>query len=837
VISVGGATVISTRPAALLATSILVCTLLTTPVARAYATPPEPAVGAGTHFLDHTALMNAAGLTDQSWYEANIPFLDVPDQQLQNVYYYRWSTWKEHLNYLGPADGYTSSEFLPDVSYSAPGGAIDAAAGHVIHDGRWVRDQTYLNDYERYWMTGPGSTYSHAYTFWAASSYYDRYLVNGDATSLTDLMQPLINQWNGWANQFDPSLGLYWTTPPADAMEYDAASYESSDHFGGGAGFRSSINAYQWADAEAIAKIATMAGDTATAQQFSSSADALKANMQKWLWDPSRNFFYHMDRDNNPNNALLDTREEYGFFPWYFDMPDPSDSVAWQQLTDPNGFAAAYGPTTTERRSPLFMNEAYGGPGSDNCCRWDGPSWPYATSLTLGGLANLLDDYPAQPYVTKSTFDSAMDTFAATQYKNGQPYVAEAHHPDQDTWIYDQAGHSDDYNHSSFTDLVISDLIGLRPQAGQQLVIKPLVPDSWDHFALENVPYHGHNVTVLYDRDGSHYGQGTGLKVYVDGQQVAAQPDDTTTLTVNVGPTVVAPAGGLVNIAANPNRAVGGTQPFASYTSQYDDPWRAIDGRNTWHGDVNTRWTSYQSPNASDYFGVNFGRPINVSEVRMYLYDDGGGVRAPTSYDLQYWTGTAWDSVPGQQHDPATPTGNTLNDITFPALSTSQLRVLAPNPGAGNGWGITEFEVWAPPVFHIVNQNSGLLLAVQNASTADGAPVQQFWDNGTRDHLWQLVDAGGGYYKIMNLNSGLLLGVNQESTADSAQVVQFQDNGTPDHLWRLIDAGNGYYKIMNRNSGLLLGVDQESTADSANIVQFQDNGTPDHLWELEAASG
>ncbi|MFE4603001.1 RICIN domain-containing protein, partial [Kitasatospora indigofera] len=40
--------------------------------------------------------------------------------------------------------------------------------------------------------------------------------------------------------------------------------------------------------------------------------------------------------------------------------------------------------------------------------------------------------------------------------------------------------------------------------------------------------------------------------------------------------------------------------------------------------------------------------------------------------------------------------------------------------------------------------------------------------------------------RIRNQNSGKVLGVDLMSTADSAQVVQFADNGTADHLWQLV---------------------------------------------------
>jgi hypothetical protein len=132
----------------------------------------------------------------------------------------------------------------------------------------------------------------------------------------------------------------------------------------------------------------------------------------------------------------------------------------------------------------------------------------------------------------------------------------------------------------------------------------------------------------------------------------------------------------------------------------------------------------------------------------------------------------------------------------------------------------------------IVNKNSGLLLGISNESTATGANIIQWSDNGTPDHLWQIVDAGGGYVKIINKNSGLLLGVSNASTSNGANIIQWSDNGTPDHLWQIVDAGGGYVKIINKNSGLLLGISNESTSNGALALQWSDNGTPDHLWQI-----
>ncbi|GAA4612900.1 discoidin domain-containing protein [Actinoallomurus liliacearum] len=659
-----------------------------------------PSVGAGTHFLDDASYLS--GFSDPGWYQANIPFVDLPDATMQSVYYYRWRVWKEHLRYTDPADGWISTEFLDCCGYAAPYQAINAAAGHQITEGRWVRDQSYEDDYVRFWLTGPGAgakpatddvnadtgDWAHEYSVWLATAAYQQAQVTGDFARLRTLLPALVRQYRGWDKQFDAELGLYWSVPVWDAMEFSASSYESSDPYHGGAGYRPTLNSYQYGDAEAISHVARLIGDDTLAREYATRAANLKAAMQKWLWDPSRGFYYTMARDANPDHKLSGSREEIGYIPWMFGAAQSGDSGAWSQLLDPQGFASAYGPTTTERRSPFFMKDAA------SCCRWDGPSWPFATAQTLTGLANLLDDYPAQTTITKNDYTAALATYARTQTKNGKPYVAEAHDPDHASWIYDGHDHSEDYNHSAFDDLVLSGLIGLRPQSEDTLKVQPLVPASWDHFAAENVPYHGHNVTVLWDRDGSHYQQGAGMRIYLDGRLVQ-QSAALRNTTVHIGGTIVARPNDLVDDAANPLRT-GYPKPIASYTWQYDDAWNAIDGK-VWYDEVpeNTRWTNYASPNSSDYYGVDFGAPTSVSDVRWYGYDDGGGVKPAADYRLQYWDGTVWQDVPNQSRDSARPVGNGLNRITFPALTTSKVRLLFTNP-SGAFVGVSEFEAWAP---------------------------------------------------------------------------------------------------------------------------------------------
>jgi len=131
----------------------------------------------------------------------------------------------------------------------------------------------------------------------------------------------------------------------------------------------------------------------------------------------------------------LDTREEIGFYPWRWQIPDNRHnfSIAWEQLFDLNGFNSKYGPTTCEIRSKW-----YDGNQKNMCCFWNGNSWPYSTAHVLRSLAAQLRYYKSQSsHITVDNFVSALHKYSITQYKDNVPYVAECHSPQGDFWVCD----------------------------------------------------------------------------------------------------------------------------------------------------------------------------------------------------------------------------------------------------------------------------------------------------------------------------------------------------------------------------------------------------------------
>ncbi|WP_157620363.1 RICIN domain-containing protein [Saccharothrix sp. NRRL B-16348] len=85
-----------------------------------------------------------------------------------------------------------------------------------------------------------------------------------------------------------------------------------------------------------------------------------------------------------------------------------------------------------------------------------------------------------------------------------------------------------------------------------------------------------------------------------------------------------------------------------------------------------------------------------------------------------------------------------------------------------------------------------------------------------------------GTRRIQNLRSGLLLGVQNMSTADGGLVIQWDGNGTADHLWTTLLDSDGYFRLRNSNSGKVLGVEGGTTGNGARAVQWADDGTAHH---------
>jgi len=456
---------------------------------------------------------------------ANVPLLDCPDEDIEEIYYFRWWTYRKHVKKT--PDGFVITEFLPKVPWSGKHNTISCPAGHHFHEGRWLHDATILDDYATFWFRKGGQP--RRYSFWAADALWARHLVSPNRALLTGLLGDLVTNYQAWVKSRRGPNGLFWQIDDRDGMEVSV----------GGSGYRATINTYMYADARAIARIARLAGKTDLAAEFDADADRIRKLVLQKLWDEKAKFFKVLPH-KGADPKLADVRELHGYTPWYANLPPAGKGyeVAWKQLTDPKGFRAPFGPTTTEQRHPGFTVSYKG-----HECQWNGPSWPFATSVTLTALANVLNDYE-QSAVGKRDYFQAIKTYTRChrlKRDDGRtvPWIDENLNPHtgdwlsrtrlkswrNGTWNPGKGGRErgKDYNHSTYCDLIITGLIGLRPRSDETVEVHPLLADgTWEYFCLDNVLYHGRVLTIVWDKTGQRYGRGAGLRIFADGKPVAA---------------------------------------------------------------------------------------------------------------------------------------------------------------------------------------------------------------------------------------------------------------------------------------------------------------------------
>lgn len=440
------------------------------------------------------------------WLVSNIPLFDCPDPEIEEIYYFRWWSFRKHI--VQTTNGFVLTEFLMPMRHAGVFNTISCAVGHHLAEGRWLRDERYLDDYTKFWLRGregKSQPHFHKYSSWFAAAVYDRYLVNHDRDFLIGLLDDLVSDYRAWEKERQLTNGLFWQHDVADGMEESISGSRTEKNV------RPTINSYMFANANAIAATARLAGRKDLAVEFDKKASEIKNLVQNNLWNPAANFFEVC----RANGSFSDVREELGFIPWYFNLPDSGYEAAWAQLTAEHGFRAPYGITTAERRHPKFR--------SHGCCKceWDGAVWPFATSQTLVALANVLRDYPQKSVSSRDYFDAFL-TYVHSQHYGDTPYIGEYLDETTGQWLKGKEERSRYYNHSTFADLLITGLVGLRPGTDDKIEIQPLLPDNlWDWFCLDGINYHGHTLTIVWDKDGRHYGHGKGLLLVCDGKEIA----------------------------------------------------------------------------------------------------------------------------------------------------------------------------------------------------------------------------------------------------------------------------------------------------------------------------
>ena len=440
------------------------------------------------------------------WMKENIPLFECPQDNFEEMFYFRWWTLRKHIEET-PV-GYAFTEFLVQRSYSDKYNLIACAIGHHTMESRWLHDSKYLDQYLHVWYRGnEGKPLNKLGKFssWTPYALLQKYEVDGDKDYMLDMLPDMAKSYRQWEKDRRLPNGLFWQEDVKDGMEEQISGGRRVKNA------RPTINSYMIGNARAIATMAELAGDHELHNLYAAKADTLTRLVESRLWNPDKEFY---ETIREKTDSFAGVREEIGFIPWYFNIPSVDHSIAWKQITEDDGFNAPYGITTAERRHPEFRTHG--------CCKceWDGAIWPFATAQTLTGLANLLNNYH-QDVVNDSVYFSQLEKYVESQYHRGRPYVGEYLDEVTGYWLKGDQERSRYYNHSTFNDLIITGLVGLRPRMDDVIEVNPLIPKGkWDYFCLDKVKYKGNILTIVWDKTGEKYMNGKGLYVLVDGKEI-----------------------------------------------------------------------------------------------------------------------------------------------------------------------------------------------------------------------------------------------------------------------------------------------------------------------------
>ncbi len=504
---------------------------------------------------DNRDLVAAQVRAYRAWFDENVPYFDCSDPWVRKMYAHRAYVLRKNMldpklgRMLWPtqSEGRWRSTWYPNV--------ISYGAGHQIREARWLRDPKYWEGHLRTWAENakPDGVYpSHVtsrgpsdgqYTDWITSTAWDGHLVQPDKAFLADIVEKLAANVRGWQKVYDPDAdGLlrvnshWWTGMEYQPSFFAFSNYKTSKDFSQPARpvdlERVDLTSYNYGNAVAVGRIYRLLGQPGKAEEFEVLATRIAAAVTAKMWRAEKHFFYSLRADND---EVADVKEVIGIYPFYFGMIPWGSGYesAWASILDPEQFWTRWPVASASRQCQAYSQSNWPGDGRAAGCMWNGPTWPHANSLVMSAMARTLratrdrniSDSPLKPAHLWALFLS----FTKAQYRNQdieQPWTGEFYNGDNGQWKTAER----DYNHSTWLDILIPELIGVVPRDDDQLEVDPLVPDdALSFFLLDGLKYHGHDVAVVWDAPiaGSpdRYGDGRkGLDVYLDGRLAASAP-------------------------------------------------------------------------------------------------------------------------------------------------------------------------------------------------------------------------------------------------------------------------------------------------------------------------
>ena len=142
--------------------------------------------------------------------------------------------------------------------------------------------------------------------------------------------------------------------------------------------------------------------------------------------------------------------------------------------------------------------------------------------------------------------------------------------------------------------------------------------------------------------------------------------------------------------------AVANVATAAAVTASYTSPWEQASAVNdgldppSSNDGVNRRWGTWPEQ-GTQWVQLEWPNPVRVNASDIYFFDDGGGVRLPASWKLQYWDGQSFVDIPAT-YDVA---ADRYVHNDFAGVTTTRMRAVL--VGETASVGVLEWQVHNEP--------------------------------------------------------------------------------------------------------------------------------------------
>ncbi|WP_019914283.1 S-layer homology domain-containing protein [Paenibacillus sp. HW567] len=526
-----------------------------------------------TQYADFKAANNEKAFSDQvkqynEWWAQNIPYIDVPDENVKKVLYYRW--WSNRYNLLEaniPGNDWQFPMNMEGVLGYNNG--ITVSVPWAMQDLKWLRDPSYAygtwlaqGEYSENanYKNNPGRPNIWTWDMMQNSSQvgWEAYKIYGGGDKVLKKFADFsANDVTGTLAHFkgtDPDL-VYYNHGPITGNDGDTVSM----HWKGGGNYaRLDGSSTEYANAVAAQQMYEQLGDTAKAAQMKDIAGKIQQAILTNMWYDNKDFDGDGKADTNGDGSFLHKKVEGSkdvFDPWrdnnmfvfnfgvvpkagekgyeskyltqLYDYADPDYYPIFPFFTaDQNSIM---------KRVDAFKNGETDAFGTDQFawCNFGNYINTIRASLRYYPVNNINSDtyktlfdwgawlHTVNPgntdYLDSNEFFWLQDYFFGTPWTKDNP-------PNPSGKMVRAWIHHDTLGMMNYT--VMEDMAGLQPRTDDKIELWP-INVKYDHFAVDNVRYHDANLSIVWqdpakytDSNAYYKGIPAGYSLFINGELV-----------------------------------------------------------------------------------------------------------------------------------------------------------------------------------------------------------------------------------------------------------------------------------------------------------------------------